>query len=89
MILRERVYIKSLGDYDKLLKHIDPQYIDMDFIQQLKEHIKLQCELISIEYPYYESDYLSSYYIFTQKSFKRFRKHATGFYSIKIEEQTH
>lgn len=74
VILRERVYIKSLGDYDKLLNHIDPQYIDMDFIQQLKEHIKLQCELISIEYPYYESDYLSSYYIFYAKKLQTFPK---------------
>lgn len=57
-----------------ILKYIDSQYVDMEFIQQLKEHIKLQCELVCIEYPYYESNYLSSYYIFYAKKFQTFPK---------------
>lgn len=74
MLTRENVFIRSESDYDRLLRHIKPQYVDENFVQQLKKHIGLQSKLVSIEFPYYESDYLSSYYIFYAKKLQKFPK---------------
>ena len=74
MLTRENVIIRREDDYGKLLKHIKPQYIDQDFIQKLKKHIGLQCRLVTIDFPYYESDYLSSYYIFYAQKLQKFPK---------------
>ena len=74
MLTRENVFIRSESDYDKLLRYLDPQYMDENLIQQLKKYIGLQSKLVSIEFPYYENDYLSSYYIFYAKKLQKFPK---------------
>lgn len=74
LIYRNCVYIKSTTDYEKILNYVDPQYIDEDLISQLVQHIGLQCQTLLIEYPYYENDYLSNYYIFYVKKLQKFPK---------------
>lgn len=41
MLTRENVFIRSESDYDKLLRYLDPQYMDENLIQQLKKYIGL------------------------------------------------
>lgn len=74
MLTRECVFIKRENDYEKILRFIDSQYVDENLIQQLKKHIGLQCKLVAIDFPYYENDYLSSYYIFYAKKLQKFPK---------------
>ena len=74
MITCESILINDINDYKKLLEYIDDQYIDEYLIQKISEHIGSQCKKILIEYPYYESDYLSSYYIFYVKKLQKFPK---------------
>ena len=45
MLTRENVFIRSESDYDKLLRYLDPQYMDENLIQQLKKYIGLQSKL--------------------------------------------
>lgn len=74
MLTKENVLIQYENDYEKLLKFIDPQYVDENLIQQLKKYIGVKCKLVSIDFPYYENDYLSSYYIFYAKKLQNFPK---------------
>ena len=62
-----KVQIKSLNDYDQLLEIIDDTHIDAGVVSILKEYIGTKCDVLLIEYPYYEKDYLSTYYSFYSK----------------------
>lgn len=74
MICRETINVRAIKDYDRISKLVDSDYIDEDLIEQLKRYIGLSCRKILIEYPYYERDYLSSYYIFYVKKLQKFPK---------------
>lgn len=74
MIVRETILIDELKDYNKILEYLSPQYVDDDLIEQLVNHIGIQCKKVSIEFPYYENDYLSSYYIFYAQKLQSFPK---------------
>ena len=67
MIDFAKLLIKQLDDYDQLLDIIDDTHIDEGVIIYLKEYIGLKCKAMLIEYPYYEKDYLSTYYSFYSK----------------------
>lgn len=74
MIVREKIIIEKLEDYQKILQYLLPQYVDDDLITQLASHIGIQCKKTVVEFPYYENDYLSSYYIFYAKKLQSFPK---------------
>lgn len=74
MIELSKIDIKNPGDYDKLNGVILSGYINPKVIDELKERIGLRCNKIYVEYPYYDGDYLSSYYIFHAKKHKKFPK---------------
>jgi len=74
MIHRECVVIHKLEDYNQIKKFVKKPYIDKDCIKTLKEKFGTKCKCIEIENPYYESDYLSSYYIFYAKKLQYFPK---------------
>ena len=74
MIVREKIIIEKLEDYQNILQYLLPQYVDDDLIKQLASHIGIQCKKTVVEFPYYENDYLSSYYIFYAKKLQSFPK---------------
>lgn len=74
MIFRESITVRELADYEKICQIVEPEYIDTDLIEQLKTYIGVQSKMIMVEYPYYENDYLSDYYIFYVKKLQKFPK---------------
>lgn len=74
MITTQRVRIEKMEDYDKLYEVIPPSHIDSTIVDEIKQVIGLVCKAIVVEFPYYESDYLSNYYIFYSKKLKVFPK---------------
>lgn len=77
MIFREDIDITCETDYEKILEVIgdyQDQYVDENLITQLRKHIGLACQRVTIEYPYYDNDFLSSYYIFYVKKLQQFPK---------------
>ncbi len=71
MIKYESIVIENLESYDSVLMHAIPEFlIDDHTIQQLKRYLGTKCDEIRVEYPYYDGDYLSTYYIhYAQKLF--------------------
>lgn len=67
MIDFAKIQIREIDDYDQLLEIIDETHINEEVICCLKENIGIKCEALLIEYPYYEKDYLSTYYSFYSK----------------------
>lgn len=74
MIEVKELVIDKLDDYDKLFEVIDEDYIHNRVIKEFKERIGLKCDKILIEYPYYDKDYLSTYYSYYSKLFKPMNK---------------
>lgn len=75
MINYTSIKISSIADYDQLEKtEYFKKYFDDNFIKQLKNYIGKRCKVIELEYPYYDSDYLSSYYNFYVKKFRNYSK---------------
>ena len=66
--------IKSLESYDAIEKHIPSELYDSRVIDSLKENIGTKCDRIVIEYPYYDSDYLSTYYGHYSQKFRKYVK---------------
>lgn len=67
MIDFAKIQIRQRDDYNQLLDIIDETHIDEEVVECLKKYIGLKCDSILIEYPYYEKDYLSTYYSFYSK----------------------
>lgn len=74
MISAKRIVLEKVDDFDKLLDEIPNSYIDTYVIDDLKKCLGNRCKVIVVEYPYYESDYLSNYYIFYSKKMQNFPK---------------
>ncbi len=74
MVSAQRIVLETVDDYDKLLDTIPPSHIDTSIIDDLKKHLGMRCKAIIVEHPYYESDYLSNYYIFYSKKLQNFPK---------------
>lgn len=62
-----KIEINKVDDYDQLLDYVDETHIDLSVISILKNYIGTRIAAILIEYPYYEKDYLSTYYAFYSK----------------------
>ena len=76
MITTQKVRIEKMEDYDKLYEIIPASHIDSTVVEEIKRVVGLVCKAIIVEYPYYESDYLSNYYIFYSKKLKVFPKYS-------------
>lgn len=74
MIDIRTICINSLSDYDKLATFIKNTHINQETILELKHYIGLKCDKISVENPYAEKDYLSTFYIHYAKKYKEFSK---------------
>lgn len=74
MITYKKVTISKIDDYDKILSELPPQFQNNPYqakwINELKCTIGLKCNELLIEYPYYDSEYLSSYYKYYVKKFQ-------------------
>lgn len=68
------VSIQKENDYDELKKIVPPNLIDDKVIYCLKKYIGRKCDTIQVEYPYYDSDYLSTYYSHYAQKFKQYSK---------------
>lgn len=60
--------------FQELKHHIPGDYLDKHVERLLCDNILPKCSMISVEYPYYDPDYLSTYYIYYIKKFRQFRK---------------
>lgn len=72
----KRISINTIDDYNQLLDsgYVPSSHIDSEVVKTLQADLMLKCRSIIIEYPYYESDYLSNYYIFYSKKLRKFPK---------------
>lgn len=75
MITFKNVKIDSLEAYDEQLQSEIPEgFVDEYVIQVLKKSLGTRCDEIMIEYPYYDEDYLSAYYIHYAQKLKPYGK---------------
>lgn len=68
------VKILNNDSYDKLRQVIPPTHIDDFIISELKKNLGTKCKSVVVENPYYDGDYLSTYYIFYSKKLRQFPK---------------
>lgn len=73
MIEIKRLLINKQDDWNKLIKYVDQDYIDDYDLEKLKTYTQ-KCDTILVEYPYYDKDYLSTYYLFYAKKTRNYRK---------------
>lgn len=83
------LYTESMSVFrktpEKWKEHIKPSHIDDETIKAIK--ILLQnCESIAIEYPYYDNEYLSTYYLFYAKKYASFPKESYRIHVFSKEE---
>jgi len=69
MIEFKKVVISNIESYDADLRNAVPElYVDDNVIEKLRDYLGTKCDKIEVEYPYYDGDYLSTYYIhYSQK----------------------
>ncbi|MDR3585284.1 MAG: hypothetical protein P4L59_08175 [Desulfosporosinus sp.] len=83
MINLESLEIIKLEDYDGLNTLVNEEYLHEHFINEFKQRIGLKVNKIIIEYPYYDKDYLSTYYIYYSKKHKIFSKNCYRLHFFK------
>lgn len=74
MIKLQSMAIHKLDDYDQIKTMIDSDYYHSFFIEEIKNRIGIKCSDLVIEYPYYDKDYLSTYYSYYSRLFKNLKK---------------
>ncbi|MHB1316196.1 MAG: hypothetical protein ACYCX2_12095 [Christensenellales bacterium] len=83
MIQLDIIEIHSLTDYDILQSKISPNYFHNKMLEELKNRIGIKINKIIIEYPYYDSDYLSTFYLFYSKKLRSFDKKGYRIHFLK------
>lgn len=68
------VPIKNEKDYNTLKKAIPRNLVTDKVIDIIKNNIGLKCDTITVEYPYSDCDYLSTYYYHYSEKFKKYKK---------------
>lgn len=63
MITFKSIAIQDINSYEQLMEVVPKFLIDEDAVDSLKTGLGLRCNKIMVEYPYYDSDYLSTFYI--------------------------
>ena len=86
MIKTDQLNINCINDYDKLKDLIKKEYYHEVVINEIKQRIGTKCTQLFIEYPYYDKDYLSTYYSFYAKLFNTFQKESYRIHIFNNEE---
>lgn len=86
MIEFREIRIETADDYRKLLDCVPFEMIDDNVIECLKNNIGSKCDCIKVEYPYYDRDYLSTYYGHYSRKFKQYPKECCRLH-IEFEEE--
>ncbi len=79
MIEKHIININKDSDFDEL-----SNFIDINIVQELKGYMSGKISAILVETPYYDSDYLSTYYCFYSRKHRHFPKE-----SIRIHFYNH
>lgn len=74
MIEINEVEITQTDDYDQLKGFISNEYLHEKAINELKSRIGTNCDKVIIEFPYYDGDYLSTYYSFYSMKHREYSK---------------
>ncbi len=85
MISFNRINITALDDYSKLKDFVEETHIDDIAIDMLRNHLGTNISSIIVEWPYYDRDYLSSYYIHHSKKLKEYSKYCYRIHFISPE----
>ena len=87
MITYTPIPIQCLDDYNLIYEKIPEQFRKNPYIKQWIEalgyKIGLKCTWVLLEYPYYDSEYLSSYYQYYIKKFNVFGKESCRLHFIR------
>lgn len=86
MISFTSIQINSLESYEKLSDCMPESLIDEDVISVLKNNLATKCDEIRIEYPYYDTDYLSTFYIHYAQKLRNYDKKCCRLHILKNEE---
>nr|WP_295300472.1 hypothetical protein [uncultured Blautia sp.] len=86
MISFIRIEIESIDSYENLKVAVPAQLIDDEVIKVLKQYLGKKCDEIQIEYPYYDSDYLSTYYIHYSQKLRPYEKLCCRLHILKKQE---
>lgn len=91
MIQKIIIDINKLNDFDRIKEIVDNygkpigvEYMTNGILHMIKKHMKDKVNKVIIEYPYLDSDYLSTYYLFYVKKHQKFYKESVRihFYNI-------
>lgn len=87
MIEYTTIDINDISDYDQVLKVLNDHRVKNPYmngwLNQLKQCVGMNCTCLCIESPYYDSEYLSSYYEFYSKKFKNYPKESSRIHFMK------
>lgn len=86
MISFVKVVISSLDSYNGLKSVVASCLIDDEVIRALQCHLGNKCDEIQVEYPYYDEDYLSTYYIHYAQKLRPYEKLCCRLHILKREE---
>lgn len=87
MIEISQINIATISDYTKLLKYMPPEYMNKEIINIIQSICRDRVKKVLIEAPYYDSDYLSTYYIFYSKKNRHYPKTCYRLHLIGAEEE--
>ena len=74
MIKFSEIQIHNKNNYQELKKQIKSTHIDNFVIERLEKYLGIKCDTVLVEYPYYDSDYLSNYYSHYAQKFRKYDK---------------
>lgn len=86
MISFSSIQIINLESYEKLFEYIPESLVDDDVIDVLKNNLAMKCDEIRVEYPYYDTDYLSTFYIHYAQKLRKYEKKCCRLHILKDEE---
>lgn len=86
MISFSSIQIINLESYENLFEYIPESLVDDDVIDVLKNNLAMKCDEIRVEYPYYDTDYLSTFYIHYAQKLRKYEKKCCRLHILKDEE---
>lgn len=86
MISFNSIQIDSLDSYINLEKYVPIHLLDEEVIAVLQKNLGTKCDEIKVEYPYYDTDYLSTFYIHYAQKLRTYEKKCCRLHILKLEE---
>lgn len=80
------IHIENQDSYNHLLEYTPKSLIDETVVEVLKNNLTDRCDEIRIEYPYYDTDYLSTFYIHYAQKLRSYEKKCCRLHILKNEE---